>query len=81
MDRIAHDLNPRALPWEPRRKSAAFVTHAVHGAHYWAEWSQPHGLLRIGAPPRQCGRKGVELFGFVLASRNVEEANSLCTYC
>jgi len=81
MNRIVQRFTTRALPGERRRRSALFVSPAVYGARYWAEWSQPHGLPSIGAPLRQCGRNGIEFFGFVLASRNVEEANSLCTYC
>jgi hypothetical protein len=81
MNRIVQRFTPQALPERAHAELRHFVSPAVYGARYWGEWSQPHGLLRIGAPLRQCGRKGVGLFAFVLAGRNFEEANSLCTYC
>src|SRR5438093_9213219 len=38
-----------ALPGTPQRKMALLINPPVYDTQYWAEWSQPYGLLRIAA--------------------------------
>ncbi len=38
-----------SLPGRPRTKSALLINPPVYDTQYWAEWSQPYGLLRIAA--------------------------------
>jgi len=55
------------LRGDPRRKTAILLNPPVYDTQYWAEWSQPYGLLRIGALLRKRGYKRVELFDFMEA--------------
>lgn len=45
--------------------TALLVNPPVYDTQYWAEWSQPYGLLRIGAWLEKLGYKRVELFDFL----------------
>ena len=44
---IARHFSPDALPVNPRRKTALLINPPVYDTQYWAEWSQPYGLVRI----------------------------------
>jgi len=58
-------LQVEALPGDPRQKTAFLVNPPVYDTQYWAEWSQPYGLLRIASLLRARGYKRVELFDFM----------------
>jgi len=51
--------------------SALLISPPVYDTQYWADWSQPYGLLRIGAWLKARGYKRVELFDFM----EVDEQN------
>ena len=36
-------------------KRALLINPPVYDVQYWAEWSQPHGLLKVGSYLRQQG--------------------------
>ncbi|MBM3298970.1 MAG: hypothetical protein FJY85_03350, partial [Deltaproteobacteria bacterium] len=63
------------LPGDPQQKTALLINPPVYDMQYWAEWSQPYGLLRIarllGHPSTSSGRglgyKRRELFDFMAA--------------
>jgi hypothetical protein len=38
-----------SLHGDPRRKTALLINPPVYDTQYWAEWSQPYGLVRIAA--------------------------------
>jgi len=48
-----------------RPTSALLINPPVYDTQYWAEWSQPYGLLRVGAWLRQQRHRRVELFDFM----------------
>jgi len=47
------------------RASALLLNPPVYDTQYWAEWSQPYGLLRVAAWLKQQRYKRVELFDFM----------------
>lgn len=62
------DFDPTALPGDPAQKTALLINPPVYDTQYWAEWSQPYGLLRIGRLLQKLGYKRRELFDFMEAS-------------
>lgn len=48
-----------------RSKTALLINPPVYDTQYWAEWSQPYGLLRIGAWLRNLDYKRIVLFDFL----------------
>lgn len=46
---IDYHFDIRSLPGNPKRKVALLINPPVYDTQYWAEWSQPYGLLRIAA--------------------------------
>lgn len=67
MTRIIRDFQPTQLPGRPEQKSALLVNPPVYDTQYWAEWSQPYGLLRISSLLHRLGYKRRELFDFMEA--------------
>jgi hypothetical protein len=65
---IDRAFDPKSLPGRPRQKTALLLNPPIYDTQYWAEWSQPYGLLRIGALLRTRGYKHVELFDFMEAT-------------
>ena len=64
---IEKKFNPRALEINPKRKVALLINPPVYDTQYWAEWSQPYGLLRIAALLKGQGYKKVDFFDFMEA--------------
>lgn len=48
-----------------RRRTALLINPPVYDTQYWAEWSQPYGLLRVAAWLSQQRYKRIELFDFM----------------
>lgn len=65
MSVIIHKFGTGNLPGEPEVKKALLVNPPVYDTQYWAEWSQPYGLLRIGAWLQKHQYKRVDLFDFM----------------
>jgi hypothetical protein len=63
--RLARQLSLCDLAGSALRKTALLINPPVYDTQYWAEWSQPYGLLRIGALLKRRGYKRVELFDFM----------------
>jgi len=63
----AHRFYPTALPGDPTGKTALLINPPVYDTQYWAEWSQPYGLLRIGRLLGNLGYKRRELYDFMEA--------------
>jgi len=57
-----------ALPTDPHRKTALLINPPVYDTQYWAEWSQPYGLVRIAALLRKHRYKHVDFFDFMEAT-------------
>jgi len=55
----------KKLSGQPRRHIALLINPPVYDTQYWAQWSQPYGLLRIAALLRKYGCKRIELFDFM----------------
>ncbi len=53
------------LGGQPRRRTALLINPPVYDTQYWAQWSQPYGLLRIAALLRKHRYKRIELFDFM----------------
>jgi len=53
------------LGGNPREKSVLLISPPVYDTQYWAQWSQPYGLLRIATHLRQQGYRRIELFDFM----------------
>lgn len=66
--RIVHRFRLGDLPGDPARKTALLINLPVYDTQYWAEWSQPYGLLRIAALLEKHGYRRRELFDFMEAS-------------
>lgn len=64
---IIHHFDVRDLPDVPGDKTALLINPPVYDTQYWAEWSQPYGLLRIAALLAQLGYRRRELFDFMEA--------------
>ncbi len=69
MDRIVGTFQVRQLAGEPGEKTALLVNPPVYDTQYWAQWSLPYGLLRIGALLKKAGYKRVEFFDFMETPR------------
>ena len=48
-----------------RKKSALLIYPPIYDTQYWAEWSQPYGLLRIAALLRKVGYGKLWLYDFL----------------
>ncbi len=59
---LATEFGPRSLPWEPAQKTALLINPPVYNVQYWAQWSQPYGLLRIARLLERMAYKRRELF-------------------
>jgi len=55
------------LPGASGSKTALFINPPVYDVQYWAEWSQPYGLLRVARLLATRGYKRRELFDFMEA--------------
>lgn len=53
------------LGGQPSRKTALLISPPVYDMQYWAEWSQPYGLLRIAALLKRYGYKKLWLYDFM----------------
>ena len=65
MGRIARQFCVDDLPNTPAQKTALLINPPVYDTQYWAEWSQPYGLVRIAALLRRKGYKHVQFFDFM----------------
>ena len=68
-----------ALPTDPHRKTALLINPPVYDTQYWAEWSQPYGLVRIAALLRKHRYKHIDFYDFMEAtpdSGELDDANS-----
>jgi len=68
MTHIVRQFDPARLEGSPTDKTALLINPPVYDTQYWAEWSQPYGLLRIASLLGQMGYKHRELFDFMEAS-------------
>ena len=62
---IVRRFDLQELGGDPSRKTALLINPPVYDTQYWAQWSQPYGLLRIGALLRKHGYGRLELFDFM----------------
>lgn len=60
--RIVRGLSVRNVARRREDKTALLINPPVYDTQYWAQWSQPYGLLRIGAWLRQLGYGRVLLY-------------------
>lgn len=65
MAEIVHHFRSLDLLGDPKRKTALLINPPVYDTQYWAEWSQPYGLLRIARLLGNLGYKRRELFDFM----------------
>src|SRR5580692_3715038 len=76
---ISKNFTLGSLPTDPGRKTALLINPPVYDTQYWAEWSQPYGLVRISALLKKNRYKHVDFFDFMEAkpvSGDLEDANS-----
>src|ERR1700683_4538378 len=64
---LLDDLEGRSV-----RKTALLIAPPVYDTQYWAEWSQPYGLLRIAALLKKRKYKKLWLFDFMEADEERE---------
>lgn len=62
---IERHFSPASLPGRPSRKTALLINPPVYDTQYWAEWSQPYGLLRIAALLRKYRYKHLSFYDFM----------------
>jgi hypothetical protein len=67
MAHIASHFKTSQLLGNPKRKTALLINPPVYDTQYWAEWSQPYGLLRIASLLCALGYRRRELFDFMEA--------------
>jgi hypothetical protein len=58
----------KSLSGDPRRKTALLINPPVYDTQYWAEWSQPYGLVRIAALLRKQRYRHIDFFDFMEAT-------------
>lgn len=58
------------LSGNSKQKTALLIAPPVYDTQYWAQWSQPYGLLRIAALLRKHRYKRLELFDFMEVREN-----------
>src|SRR5882724_1998261 len=63
--RIERSFSISTLPGNPLRKTALLINPPVYDTQYWAEWSQPYGLLRITALLKKYNYKKLWLYDFM----------------
>ena len=68
MTHIAYSFSVSSLEGQPRRKRALLINPPVYDTQYWAEWSQPYGLLRIAALLRKHEYKKIDFYDFMEAA-------------
>lgn len=67
MAKIVSNFRTSDLPGDPIRKTALLINPPLYDTQYWAEWSQPYGLLRIARLLGNLRYKRRELFDFMEA--------------
>lgn len=72
---IDHRFDIRKLSGNPRKKSALLINPPVYDTQYWAEWSQPYGLLRIAALLKKHDYKKLWLYDFMEADTDRKVRN------
>lgn len=65
MAQISYHFKTSDLPGNTKKKTALLINPPVYDTQYWAEWSQPYGLLRIARLLERLGYKRRELFDFM----------------
>jgi len=65
---ISRRFSVNDLPVNPRRKTALLINPPVYDTQYWAEWSQPYGLLRIASLLKQYRYKHIDFYDFMEAT-------------
>lgn len=68
MAMIDHQFTPKSLPKDPFRKTALLINPPVYDTQYWAEWSQPYGLVRIAALLKKHRYGQIKFFDFMEAT-------------
>jgi hypothetical protein len=66
--KIDRQFTLKSLEGNPCRKNALLINPPVYDTQYWAEWSQPYGLVRIAALLKQKTYKHVDFFDFMEAT-------------
>ena len=67
MTHIVHHFDPDKLEGRAQDKTALLINPPVYDTQYWAEWSQPYGLLRVASLLGRLGYTRRELFDFMEA--------------
>jgi hypothetical protein len=65
---VDRHFSPKSLAGDPRRKVALLINPPVYDTQYWAEWSQPYGLLRIAALLKKYRYRHIDFFDFMEAA-------------
>jgi len=65
MTQIVNCFDIQSLPRHPSEKTALLINPPVYDTQYWAQWSQPYGLLRIATLLKKHGYQRLELFDFM----------------
>ena len=68
--KVTANFRLQDLPGRPERKTALLISPPVYDTQYWAQWSQPYGLLRIAALLKKHQYKKLWLFDFMQADEN-----------
>ena len=63
--RVSRHFHIQDLPLRTSRKTALLINPPVYDTQYWAEWSQPYGLLRIAALLKKHNYKKIWLYDFM----------------
>src|SRR5260370_38577542 len=64
--RVAYNFSLKDIGGNATKKEALLLAPPVYDTQYWAEWSQPYGLLRIAALLKRHGYKKLWLFDFMV---------------
>ncbi|HYG24079.1 MAG TPA: B12-binding domain-containing radical SAM protein [Verrucomicrobiae bacterium] len=66
--KIDRQFQLSSLDGNPRRKTALLINPPVYDTQYWAEWSQPYGLVRIAALLKKNRYKHIDFYDFMEAT-------------
>lgn len=66
--RIDRHFCLKSLDGDPQKKVALLINPPIYDTQYWAEWSQPYGLVRIAALLRKHRYRRIAFFDFMEAT-------------
>jgi radical SAM superfamily enzyme YgiQ (UPF0313 family) len=81
LSRVESAFSVSRLTGQSKRKTALLINPPVYDTQYWAEWSQPYGLLRIAALLKKHCYKKIWLYDFMETGEDRKVHNHRISPC